>query len=203
VSDKSPRADWRAWCAPDGYGVSGRPDPRLITRDELLATLEQWGVQTTRDRPVEEATLRYWAAEALIPLPTIDGSPGYERALYAWWVADLIKQLRHYQDGGMKTEQLRTWMRGEAHRLSRVREWRVSDAPQPSNVSPIAPMLLPREFSRAIIPPIARMLARQRTERGLTFTRAEIHLVTTSGETIVYTVGVTHSDQGTTEEGVE
>lgn len=182
------RETWRDWCAPNGFGASGRPDPRLITREELIATLEHWGVKTARGHPVEERTLRHWAKEVLIPNAEAQGEAGYQRALYPWWLADLIKQLRHYQDGGMEPDRLRTWIRGDAHRLSRMPDWRVPEAAQLASVTPLAPVLLPREYSPELIPPLARMMHRHSTERGVQFVRAEIHLVTTGGEALVYTV---------------
>ncbi len=182
------RETWRDWCAPNGFGAPGRPDPRLITRDELLATLARWGVKTARGRAVEESTLRHWVAEKFIPTATIEGEQGNQQALYASWVADLILLLRRYQDDGMKPAQLRTWLRGEAHRLSRIPEWRAFDTPRVAPQPPGEPMPLPREYSPELIPPLARMMHRHSTERGIRFVRAELHLVTTSGEALVYTV---------------
>lgn len=184
------RETWRDWCAAYGFGRPRPADPRLITREELLATLEQWGVETTRRRPIEEHTLRHWAKEGLIPNATVEGEEGYQRALYPWWVADLIRQLRHYQDGGMGVERLRTWIRGDAHRLSRMPDWRVPTSPQLAEVTPLAPVPLPREFSPEIIPPVARLLRKHRQARGIDFVRAELHLVAASGESLVYTVAV-------------
>ena len=197
------RETWREWCAPNGFGAPGRPDPRTITRAELLAMLERWEVKTARGQPVEAPTLRHWTTEGLLPGATVEGALGYQQAKYAWWIADLIMQLRHYQDGGMKTAQLRAWIRGDAHRLSRVPDWRVPNTPQLAAVDPLVPRRLPRTFSPEIIPGVARMMRQYGEERGIQFARAELHLVTTSGEALVYTVPVRPRSAELPDGGVE
>ncbi len=59
------------------------PDQQLVTREQLLATLEQAGY------PVTERSLRYWEAQGVVPRPVNQWHDGATRSVYPEWF-DLI-----------------------------------------------------------------------------------------------------------------
>ncbi len=102
------REKWPEWLPTDA------PEPApLITRDELLATLER-----LRLPDISERTLRFWEAAGVLPAPIQRRHRGATRALYPWWMADLVWQLKRYQDEGFTLEELPGRMRAEARFLA-------------------------------------------------------------------------------------
>ncbi len=131
--------DWRRWQA-DGWLPADAPAPEpLITRDQLLATLERLGLE------VNPRTLRYWEHEGVLPAPIRRGRRGVTRALYPWWTVDLIWRLKPYRDKGLTLAELPDIMRAEARGLA---------------VGPVARRLYPSAGGApAVVPPDASDLA--------------------------------------------
>ena len=98
------RETWREW-------VPDAADQVLITRAELLAKAERLGLK------LDYSTLRYWEAEGVVPSPvrTKNGLPGQ----YAWWIIDLVYQVRRMQDDGLALDSIRDRVRYHATFLAR------------------------------------------------------------------------------------
>lgn len=167
---------WRDWLSP------GKADPELVTRDELLATVERWGVAP----PVTERTLRYWEDEGVLPRATRDGPPGRERAVYPWWVADLIAQVRQYQDRGADIKQLPMRMRMAAYWLSKVPSPR--DMPERPGLSPARPPTLTPELGDLLSGLLSDFATLHYLHDGAVFDRVELRFHAATGETCTYTL---------------
>ncbi len=183
---RKPTAEtWRAWCAPGAPGTPGKADPELLTRDDLLATVERWGVKR-----VQESTLRYWEGIGLLPRATIEGPPGKQRALYPWWVADLAALVRYYQDdereGDDHVRSLRDRTRAAAVVLSYVKSGRWLSVRPALLEAPFGPRPLPAEFASDLLPPLARLVGDWRERGNLAVESVEIRLNTGGGEAIIY-----------------
>lgn len=110
MSEKTKRETWREWLGQ----VESLPDPPMLTRTEVIATIERLGISP----PVDERILRYWETERLIPRPTLAYVDHATRARYPWWVVDLVAQIRLYQTRGFTIDQLRDRMPIEARWLT-------------------------------------------------------------------------------------
>jgi hypothetical protein len=72
----------------------GFPEPRLITRTELLSKLSADGVDVT------ERTLRFWEAEGVLPRPVRQSHQGIVQALYPYWYPFVVQKVYlHRQEG--------------------------------------------------------------------------------------------------------
>ncbi len=105
------RETWRDWVPDAG-------DPALLTRAEVLARLERYGLN------VSERTLRYWESQGVLPAPTVEkeGKPGY----YPWWFIDLVFHVRGWRDDGLPLSDIKPRARYSASRLARP--WWYNDA---------------------------------------------------------------------------
>ncbi len=104
---KPKRQTWRDW-------TPGLLEPEeLITRDQVLATLERLGL-----RDISERTLRYWEDHGVLPAPIQRRHLGKTRALYPWWMVDLVWRLKRYQDKDFALAELPEPMRAEARDLA-------------------------------------------------------------------------------------
>ncbi len=204
------RDTWRAWVKP----APDAPDPPLLTRAELLATVERLGVQP----PVDARTLRYWEAEGLLPRPTLAYHAGATRTRYPWWVADLIIQIRRYQDRGFGNTEIRRRIRAEARCLAldawprpepppgRAPDWRdpiaiieaefadISDPPRPPTNPPFQQPIFPADVAGEL----AELLSALRPEilfrHGLPATHVEVRFVAADGDAITYRIPEDGSD---------
>jgi DNA-binding transcriptional MerR regulator len=195
------RETWRDWQA------EGAPEPHLFTRKEVLATVERWGV-TPR---VDEETLRFWERQGLLPRPTRQYHAGAVRTRYPWWVADLIAQIRRYQDAGQKLAHLGERLRAEARRLSRgpgrlfvppspeeldrsptlrtlLTLHEVDTSPRVPGLPPfIAGVSVPPRTARALADALALLAAHHRPF-GFAAVHAEVRLVDAHGQALELTV---------------
>ncbi len=182
---KLARETWRDWCAPGAPGTPGKADPELLTRDELLETVERWGVKR-----VQGSTLRYWEGIGLLPRATIAGPPGKQRALYPWWAADLAALVRHYQDdereGDDRVLSLRDRTRAAALTLSHVKSGRWLSVRPALVEAPFGPRPLPAEVAGDLLPPLARLVRDWRERGTLAVESVEIRVNTGGGEAIIY-----------------
>ncbi len=175
---------WRECAARGAPGAPGSTiEPELLTRYELLATVERWGVTP----PVNERTLRYWEDVGVLPRATIEGEPGRQRALYPWWVADLIAQVRQFQDRGLDLPQLRERMPTEALRLSRVTSGRWMAA-RPAVRQAQGIRDFPPEIVHQLVDALGKIAATHHYHDGVRIAAVELHLHATNGEEIVHTL---------------
>lgn len=194
----SPGETWRDWCARNAPGshdsVSGLM-PEMLSRTELLATVERWGVKR-----VQESTLRYWESIGIIPRATVEGLPGHQRARYPWWVADMLAIVRQYQDRGAKVEELRGRMRAEAWRLSPVTSGRWAPVrPAIATDRPFTPAPFPEDVEDIIGLPVVEplnALARFLTELyGAEVSAIDLHFRTVTGDSITYAIPFPYRDE--------
>ncbi len=94
------------------WKAEGPPDPHLVTRAELLTIVKRLGLDA------DERDLRYWESLGLLPRPVRRRHGGATRALYPRWVAQLVFQLRYFQDQGLTLAELPDRMRAVSRRLS-------------------------------------------------------------------------------------
>lgn len=101
AKDGAPKREtWREWLPP------ARVDPRpLLTRAQLVERLRADGVQ------VEEADLRYWEYEGILPRAVRQRHEGATRAVYPIWFADLVQHLRTLQGGGYELREIARMLR--------------------------------------------------------------------------------------------
>src|SRR5215210_5828485 len=93
------RETWRDWLPP------GHPEPSLITRGELLATLARRGLVVT------ERKLRAWEADGALPAPLwrrLDRAPC---PLYPAWYAEVVEAMPRSRTSRGSLAQLRPQMR--------------------------------------------------------------------------------------------
>ncbi len=79
---------WRNFLPP------GFPEPRLITRVELLSGLAATGID------ISERTLRFWEAEGVLPRPVRQSHQGIVQAIYPYWYSFVVQKVySHRQEG--------------------------------------------------------------------------------------------------------
>ncbi len=196
------RETWREWVQWSPHA----PDPPLLTRDEVLATVERLGVQP----PVDARTLRYWEREGLLPRPTLAHHAGATRTRYPWWVADLILQIRRYQHRGFSNAQLRGRVRAEAHRLA-LDPWPrpsqrpaspgdqpdpvaildaeladLTDPPRPPTGPPFEAPVLPETVARQLAALLAALRAPIHRRYGVAATHVEVRFVAADGDALTF-----------------
>ncbi len=93
---------WRDWMPP------GAPAPQLLSHDELIDELKDWGVDVTA------ATLEHWRRNGVIPRPIRMHHNGRTRPVYPAWIVPAIVHLRQLQDAGRTLEQIAPVMRAHA-----------------------------------------------------------------------------------------
>jgi len=96
------RESWRDWMPP------GAPAPQLLSHDELIDELKDWGVDVTT------ATLEHWRRNGVIPRPIRMHHNGRTRPVYPSWIVPAIVHLRLLQDAGRTLEQIAPVMRAHA-----------------------------------------------------------------------------------------
>ena len=105
------RETWLTWLPP------GHPEPPLITRAELLATLARRGT------PVNERTLQSWERAGALPAPLRRRHHGAPRALYPAWYAEVVAAMPRPRAGRGSLADLRPRLRAQfeqaAQRASR------------------------------------------------------------------------------------
>lgn len=84
--EKPPRARWSDWW-PLGW-----PDPKVITRAQLLDQLAERGV------PVDERLLRHWEQRGALPRAVRRSHAGQVQAVYPVWMADLVGAVHAWRD---------------------------------------------------------------------------------------------------------
>ncbi len=196
--------NWREWIPRGRWGtevVPGHrlPDPEMLTRAELLAMLERWGVPD-----VNERNLRHWEREGFLPQATIEVVGKKRRAQYPWWSADLVALLRQYQDRKLSPGQLRERLRADAHRLSLIRE--ASGAR--NEVGPLdeAPFYVPRRLPSRFegIGDLALLLRDlvmvHREHLNLPVATLDVVMTTEQGQQITYNVYPLSPDEGKREQ---
>jgi len=191
MNDGPQRETWLDWCARSAPGTPGASPTEMLTRAELLATVERWGVKR-----VQESTLRYWQTVGVIPNPIIEGELGNQRALYPWWAADLIAMVRHQQDRGAKVEDLVGRMRAEAQGLSIKTSGRwLAERPAQPTGRPFTPGPLPADLEEIaglkVVGPLNLVSLVLQEFYGVEVTGIDLQFHTATGDTIVYNVPVT------------
>jgi DNA-binding transcriptional MerR regulator len=96
---------------------ASEPDTPVLTRGELLASLERLGPQ------VSERQLRFWEAEGVLPGPVRRRHNGATRALYPAWMPLLVCDLRICQLRGYSLCQLPSIMRARAQIFTDAELW--------------------------------------------------------------------------------
>ncbi len=84
------------------------PEPSLITRDELIGTLKDRGVD------INEVTLVYWEKSGVLPRPVRRWNTGAPRAMYPIYAIDTISYLRGLQAEGRTLDQIAPLVRAWA-----------------------------------------------------------------------------------------
>jgi hypothetical protein len=188
------RLTWRDWMPP------GAPEPKLLTRKELLATAERLGVR------VPERTLLYWEGKRILPGPHLDhaprrdGGPGAPFGLYPHWWVDLLFQLRRYQDEGVPLDELPPRLEAAARRLANPIDppssldepmslynhlawafWRPPTPIEPIG-PPIEPPFLPDDVRRSLEWTLGNLAGFYRDIYGIEATRAEIRFLGPQGQ---------------------
>ncbi len=83
------------------------PEPLMISREELLGTLQARGVD------VNDITIVFWEKSGTLPRPVRRWHAGAPRAMYPVYAIDAIEHLRQLQAAGHTLEQIapvmRTW----------------------------------------------------------------------------------------------
>lgn len=190
VAEGGNRETWRDWAAPGAPGTEGSTSPQeMLTRDELLATVERWGV-----KPVSERTLRFWEDEGVLPRATVEGEPGHQRAMYPWWVADLIAQVRQHQDRGLDLKQLPGRMRMAAWWLNRSPSaHEVPERPQPARATPPD---LPDDLARLLVAELSNFGALHYLVDGTILERVDLVFQATNGQKAIYTLPLAPPSEG-------
>ena len=170
------RETWLAWLPP------GHPEPPLITRAELLATLARRGIV------VSERRLRSWEAAGALPTPIwrrLDRAP---RPLYPAWYAEVLEAMprARAKQGSLAglRPQLRARFEEAAQQAGRVESGRGSHP------------LLPA----GIVTALQRMMA-ELNARGTTVDAAEVRLLRPDGPPLSYTLPSRPPDPNEEREG--
>jgi len=96
---------WKDWSGP---GAKEFDPTELITRDELISTLREVGVE------VDVKDLLFWQGRGVVPYPTKIRRGRLSYAYYAPWVSGLIYDLRLLQNEGKTLEEIGGILRGIA-----------------------------------------------------------------------------------------
>lgn len=83
----------------------GALEPFLVTRDEVIGSLKDLGVD------VNEVTLVFWEKSGVLPRPVRRWHAGAPHAMYPSYAIDAIEHLRQLQAAGRTLEQITPLMR--------------------------------------------------------------------------------------------
>lgn len=87
--ERAKRETWRDWWP--NWVPESSPQPRLLTRDEVVTALRDQGVE------ISTTKLRFWEQQRILPRPNRQLPPwatdGKARALYPEWSVQVIKDL--------------------------------------------------------------------------------------------------------------
>ena len=153
--DKKRKETWQDW-VPDAPKLDSSG---LLSQDDVLAWLNVWG------HPVEPRTFKDWREKGLLPSPTQGGKGKTRVTWYAWWVADLARDLAELRDRE-KVQGRKTPITAHIQRL-RIMASQLAQHPPPREKSPpmvsgLGKHLLKSPYERAmyvyhhpeIIPPL-------------------------------------------------
>ncbi len=169
------RETWREWQAPDII------EPPLVTRAELLNTLDRLGLND-----INERALRFWETKGVLPAPVRRRFNGATRALYPPWMVNLVFSLRHLQARGFALDALPLQMRvlgwafsraesvlADVHDNDKWRTWPIPAFPFKRRVN--------EEMERTYDVALTDLLWRYANDleplEGLRYVRAEVTLV--------------------------
>jgi len=79
----------------------GWPDPELLTRGELIETLQAAGIDASG------RTLAYWEANQIIPRAVRRHYKGATQAVYPVWMIQVVAAVREMQTAGLSLEDIR------------------------------------------------------------------------------------------------
>ena len=170
------RETWLAWLPP------GHPEPPLITRGELLATLARRGLVVT------ERQLRAWETAGALPAPLwrrLDRAP---RPLYPVWYAEVVEALPRSRTSRGSLAQLRPRLRARFEQAAQ----QASRAESARRSHPLLPA--------GVIATLQRLMA-DLNARGAGVEAAELRLLRSGEPSLSYTLPTRAPDPNERHEG--
>ncbi len=187
----------------DQWQYPGLDEPELLTRTELLATLDRLGLSVT------ERQLRFWEAEGVLPAPVRRRRAGATRALYPVWCVNLVFALRHFQERGYALNELPERMRLAARYFSYAEEAYGHPTEQRWRAEP--PPIFPFEsqsedwFDYKLRPALTQLLTPYAESflkfEGSRFVRADLILVDEHGKALKFSIPLPTTPHPPTPEG--
>jgi DNA-binding transcriptional MerR regulator len=169
------RQTWIDWVPPEGREDALLDAEPLLTRDELVAELNQGG------DVVNARNLVHWQAVGAIPYPVTKRRQGAPRALYPQWMITTIHLLKSLQEQGYKLREIGPLLRGDTYH--RFTSYPKTPRQQRDHDRRVAKRALPPLMEE--LDPRLRSLARVHEHLdGGRVTHAEIHLVDDQGKKV-------------------
>lgn len=193
MSEGTKRETWQQWQAP------GVIEPPLVTREELLNTLDRLGLND-----INERALRFWETKGVIPTPVRRRFNGATRALYPLWMVNLVFSLRHLQSRGFALDALPLQMRvlgwafsraegvlADVHDHDQWRTWALPAFPWKGLVN----VEMEHAYDAALTDLLRRYADDTEPIEGLRYVRAEIVLVDKYGARKSFTLPLVSPDE--------
>ncbi len=112
TTPKTNRETWIDWVPDEGREDALLDAEPMLTRDELVAELNQLDIAVTaRD-------LIYWQTRGAIPYPVRQKRHGSSVAVYPQWMVNTIHQLRSLQEQGYKLREIGPLLRHDTYHHS-------------------------------------------------------------------------------------
>ena len=184
------RETWLDWQPPN------TPEPEgLLTRDELIATLQRYGMHTH----VNE--LRYWERAGVLPHPVRRWHNGAVRTLYPRWYGYLIRKVQELRGKGYSLPQIRPRVRAYAeHSLGRRSDlftdhfWHEIDIETEEPYRPALPHWDKASYEEdlpwppALAPALRELADQQARYTGVATGRIEVRIVDIDGGEALYSL---------------
>lgn len=184
-STKPKPETWLDWLPP------GASEPEFLTRDEVLARLQERGVD------VSTSDLRYWEYEGVLPRPTRRRHQGATRVVYPRFAVPVIADVRRRQQSRIPLNQIGPEVRSRGRFLVAL------TAGDPSTEEGLAQVVaaMDHAFDDAVpthnlVDEVKRLADRREKLTGIPVKHAELRFTDANGKRVTYPISITPSDSG-------
>ncbi|MDP9470571.1 MAG: hypothetical protein M3Q71_07875 [Chloroflexota bacterium] len=179
--ETTPKAKPETWL---DWLPAGAPEPELLSRDEVLARLQERGVD------VSSSDLRYWEYAGVLPRPIRRWHQGATRAVYPGFAVPLIADIRRRQRSRVPLDQIGPQIRERGRFMVAL-----SVGGDPSTDEGLARLFAAMDHALddarptpALIDEVGRLVERRERLTGIPIKHVELRVTDARGKSVTYPI---------------